>query len=146
MRAMSKKAKARLAFRSISKALGRAYRRLSAYKPSPFVIAILAVAAAIFLFGGGIYDLIMSPIVYIPRPGAVWVTYPYTMLEQTLMESIISMLYFAFGFIGLYLMYESTKYADEPYRAWMRFLPGLLILLAAFILGQYMLRVQKLGH
>ncbi|HDI01121.1 MAG TPA: hypothetical protein ENF78_01640 [Candidatus Bathyarchaeota archaeon] len=143
---MSKRAKARLALRSISRALGRAYRRLSALKPSPFVVAIIAVAAAIFLFGGGIYDLIMNPVVYIPRAGAMWVTYPYTMLEQTLMESMISMLYFAFGFIGLYLMYESTKYADEPYRAWIRFIPGLLILIAAFVLGQYMLRVQKLGR
>ena len=126
--------------------LTRAYRRLSAYKPSPFLLAVLAVAATIFLFGGGLYDLIMSPVVVIPRPGALWVTYPYTMLEQTLMESMISMLYFAFGFIGLYLMYESTKYASEPYRAWVRFILGLLILITVFVLGQYMLRVQKLGR
>ncbi len=141
---MSRKAKAKLAMKSVSKTLARGYRRLSAYKPSPLVIALAAVAVAIFLFGGGIYDIVASPLAAIPQPHALWIAYPYTLIEQTLLESIISMLTFALGFVGLVLIYESTKYADEPHRAWYRFIAGVMLLLMAYFMGQYVLRVQKL--
>ena len=141
---MSRRAKARLAMRKASRRLARAYRLLSAYKPSPLVVALAAVAVAIFLFGGGVYDVVVKPVVAVPRPRSIWVAYPYTLLEQWLMESIISMVSFAMGFAGLFLIYESTKYADDPHRAYYRFIVGVLLLLAAYFMGQYMLRVQKL--
>ena len=141
---MSRRAKAKLALKGVSSKLGRAYRRLSAYKPSPFVLALVCVAVAIFFFGGGIYDVVVKPAPAVLRPRSIWVAYPYTLLEQWLVESIISMVFFAMGFAGLVLIYESTKYANDPQRAYYRLIVGLLLFLLAFSMAQYMLRVQKL--
>ncbi|HEW89709.1 MAG TPA: hypothetical protein ENG43_00015 [Candidatus Bathyarchaeota archaeon] len=141
---MGKKAKARLALKSASRKLGRAYRTLAAYKPPATAVAIAVVAVVAFLLGGGLYDLIHSPRVVIPRPGTIWITYPYTMLDQVLMESIISMMLWGLGFAGLFLIYESTKYADEPSRAYYRFIIGVFLLLLAYFAGRYMLYELKM--
>ena len=141
---MSKKAKARLALKSVSRKLFRAYRTLAAYKPPATALAIAAVAVIIFLLGGGLYDIIQSPEVVIPRPGTIWITYPYTLLEQVIMESLISMVLWAAGFAGLVLIYESTKYADKPSRAYYRFIVGVFLILLAYFAGRYMLHELKL--
>ncbi len=141
---MSRKAKARLALRTASRKLGRAYRTLASFKPSASAIALAAVLAAAFLLGGGLYNIIQSPRVVIPRPGTIWITYPYTMLDQVLMESLISMVLWGLGFAGLYLIYDSTKYADEPHRAYYRFVIGVFLVLLAYFAGRYMLYELKM--
>ena len=141
---MSRKAKAKLALRSASRKLTKAYRVLATYRPPITALALAAVAAAVFLMGGGLYDLIQNPEVIIPRPGTIWITYPYTLLDQVIMESLISMVLWAAGFAGLILIYESTKYASEPSRAYYRFIVGVFLVLLAYFAGRYMLYELKL--
>ena len=139
---MGRWAKVKLAFKRISLSITKAYSKLTAYKPSAFVMALVGAAVAIMLFGGFLYDITAKPAVALPRPGAIWVAYPLTLLEQFLIESIEAMVFFALGFAGLLLIYESTKYADDPYRAAVRFVIGVVLLLGAFFACRYLLTLK----
>ena len=139
---MGRLAKIRLVFRRISVSITKACRRLTAYKPSALVMAFVGVAVAIMLLGGLLYDITARPAVALPRPGAIWVAYPLTLLEQFLIESIEAMLFLALGFAGILLIYESTKYADDPYRAAVRFVVGVVLLLGAFFACRYLLTLK----
>ena len=139
---MGKWAKVKLAFKRVSKSIERGYRRLTAYKPSAFLMAFVGVAVAVMLFGGVLYDITSRPAVALPRPGAIWVAYPLTLLEQFLIESIEAMIFFALGFAGILLIYDSTKYANDPYRAAVRFVIGVVLLLGAFFACRYLLTLK----
>ena len=139
---MGRWAKVKLAFKRISLSITRAYRKLTAYKPSTLVMAFVGAAVAIMLLGGLLYDITARPAVALPRPGAIWVAYPLTLLEQFLIESLEAMVFFALGFAGLLLIYESTKYADDPYRAAVRFVIGVVLLLGAFFACRYLLTLK----
>jgi len=139
---MGRWAKVKLAFKRISLSITRAYRKLTAYKPSALVMAFVGAAVAIMLLGGLLYDITARPAVALPRPGAIWVAYPLTLLEQSLLESLEAMVFFALGFAGLLLIYESTKYADDPYRAAVRFVIGVVLLLGAFFACRYLLTLK----
>jgi len=139
---MGRWAKVKLAFKRISLSITRAYRKLTAYKPSALVMAFVGAAVAIMLLGGLLYDITARPAVALPRPGAIWVAYPLTLLEQFLIESLEAMVFFALGFAGLLLIYESTKYADDPYRAAVRFVIGVVLLLGAFFACRYLLALK----
>lgn len=136
---MGRLAKVKLALKSASRALGRAYRRMSAYKPSTLIFALAAVAVAIFLFGGGLYNVVQMPPVAIFTRTGILIAYPLTLLEQLIIESIISMILFALGFAGVLLIYDSTKYADDPQRAYYRFVIGIALLWISYILCRYLL-------
>ncbi len=57
---MSRKIKREIS--SMSYSMDKLYRRISTMKPSTLIISSLAIALAVFLFGGGLYDIIMKPI------------------------------------------------------------------------------------
>lgn len=109
-------------------------------KPSTFILAALAIATSIFLLGGGIYDIIEQPIIaFISSGGRIIPYYPQALNDQLLGESIASMVLYFFGVIGLLLMYQSTKYANNPRQAYTMILMGLLLLLIGWLLIEFYL-------
>ena len=112
----------------------KAYWKIITAKPSIFVIAVMAVAACIFLLGGGIYDLLEKPLVAVIQTGGrIIVYYPYTINEQFLMESIVVMVGYAIGVLGFLLTYQSTKYAYRPRQAYILLLMGCVLIITAYI-------------
>ncbi|MEM2953034.1 MAG: hypothetical protein QXM52_02435 [Candidatus Bathyarchaeia archaeon] len=117
---------------SISYSLQKLFRRLSTAKPSSFVLSVIAMAIAVFLFGGGLYSLIMKPYTAVYYGGRFLFVYPQ-LSEQFISDSIIAMILFSLGIIGLVTMYQSTKYAYKPRQAYMMFLVGATLLVLAYI-------------
>jgi hypothetical protein len=101
---VSKKAKRRAAETSFS--LSRRFRKISTARPSSLVISIIVISYAVFLFGGGLYTVISSP---------------------------LPAFYTGRGFIGLLAVYQSTKYAYNPRQAYMMLVIGVTLLLLAYI-------------
>ena len=115
--------------------LQKTYERILTAKPSLFVVGILAVAISLFLLGGGIYDILIQPIVAIVAAGGRIISfYPYGITDQLLLESIIIMVFYAMGFAGFLIAYRSTKYAYSPRQAYRFLLIGCVLLLIAYIL------------
>jgi len=115
--------------------LQKTYERILTAKPSPFVVGILVVGASLFLLGGGIYDVLIQPIVAIVASGGRIISfYPYGITEQLLLESVIIMVFYAMGFAGFLIAYQSTKYAYNPRQAYRFLLVGCVLLLISYVL------------
>ena len=115
--------------------LQKTYERILTAKPSLFVVGILVVGASLFLLGGGIYDLLIQPIVAIVASGGRIISfYPYGITEQLLLESVIIMVFYAMGFAGFLIAYRSTKYAYSPRQAYRFLLVGCILLLISYVL------------
>jgi len=118
---------------SLAFSLQKTYEKILNYKPSFFIIGLLAVATSIFLFAGGIYNLLMQPIVAIVSGGSIISFYP-TLTEQLLLESILVMIFYSLGFVGLLISYRSTKHTSNPRQAYRFLLVGAVLFLVSYIL------------
>lgn len=127
---MSNKAKRKTSSASFS--LSRWFEKLSTTKPSSLVISIIVIGYAIFIFGGGLYTIISSPLpAYYTGKGFLFL-YP-DIGQQFISDSIIAILLYAIGFAGLLAVYQSTKYAYNPRQAYMMLVIGIALLLLAYI-------------
>jgi hypothetical protein len=127
---MSKKVKRRAS--SMSFSLSRWFSKISTTKPSSLVISIVVIAYAIFLFSGGLYTIIASPLpAYYTGSGFLFI-YP-ELGQQFVSDTVIAVMLYAIGFVGLLTVYQSTKYAYKPRQAYMMMVIGVTLLLLAYI-------------
>lgn len=118
---------------SMSFSLSRWFDKLSNTKPSSLVISMVVIGYAIFLFGGGLYTIISSPLpsFYIEGRGFLFL-YP-ELGQQFVADTVIAVMLYAIGFAGLFAIYQSTKYAFKPRQAYMMLVIGVALLLLAYI-------------
>ena len=127
---MSKKVKKQTS--SMSFSLSRWFRKISTAKPSAFVISIIVIASAVFLFGGGLYTIIVKPLPSAYYSGRFYFLYP-DLGSQFISDTVIATLLYAIGFIGILAVYQSTKYAYKPRQAYMMLVIGVLLLFLAYV-------------
>jgi hypothetical protein len=127
---MSSKAKRKTATASFS--LSRWFEKISSTRPSSLVTSIIIIGYAIFLFGGGLYTLISSPLPAYYTGKTFLFLYP-DLGQQFISDTVISTMLYALGFIGLLAIYQSTKYAYKPRQAYMMLIIGITLLLLAYI-------------
>jgi len=95
--------------------------------------------------GGGIYDIIERPLpIGITQGGRVITFYPYGINEQLLGESLLVMMLYGLGCVGLILTYQSTKFAYRPRQAYILLLIGACLVILSYIFIELSLR-QKIG-
>jgi hypothetical protein len=129
---------------NLSYSMNRFYQKLSTTKPSTLILAIIAVAVAIFFFGGGLYDIIVKPLPAVYYGGTFLFLYPQ-LSEQFISDSIVAMILYSFGIIGLVTMYQSTKYHFKPRQAYMMLMMGVVLLFLAYIILEVTIGI-KLGQ
>ncbi|MEM3765465.1 MAG: hypothetical protein QXU46_00375 [Candidatus Bathyarchaeia archaeon] len=127
---------------SLSYSLQKLYTRLSTAKLSPFALAVIAMAVAIFLYGGGLHLIIVKPLPAVYYGGRFLFVYPQ-LSEQWVSDSLIAMILFAMGVAGALFIYQSTKYAYKPRQAYMTFIIGAVFLMIAYISLEAVLRYWK---
>ncbi|TET62137.1 hypothetical protein E3J49_08875 [Candidatus Bathyarchaeota archaeon] len=140
---MSNKVKRRMS--SLSYSINKFYRKISTARPSTIVLSVVAMAVAIFLFGGGIYNVVTRPLpsAYVDLPGGGRFIFLYPQLsEQFVTDSIVVMILYSLGIIGAIAMYQSTKYAYKPRQAYLMFLVGVIFLVLAYILLENALQIK----
>jgi len=138
---MSRKVKKSLS--SLSYSFNRVYRKISSAKPSALILSIIAIAIAVFLLGGGLYNVIMKPYPAVYYGGRFIFLYPQ-LTEQFVTDSLVAMILYSLGIVGLIAVYQSTKYAYKPRQAYMTFLVGFILLLLAYIFLEATIQM-KLG-
>jgi hypothetical protein len=117
---------------NMSFSLSRWFRKASTNAPTTFLVTVLGMSYAIFLFGGGLFSLINHPLpVYISPQNRFYFLYP-DISNQFGADTFISITLYALGFIGLLSIYQSSKSAYKPRQAYM-----LLIIGVAFVLLSY---------
>lgn len=116
--------------------LSRWFRKVSTNAPSSFIVTVTGLAYAIFLFGGGLYTLIgpdaaaHQPSAYVN--GRFFFLYP-DISHQFISDTLISVILYALGFVGLLMVYQSSKSAYKPRQAYMMLVVGVTFLLLAYL-------------
>ena len=129
--AMSKKSRK---FSSWGYSLQKVSTKLATYRPSQLLIAIAAMAAAIFLLGGGIYDILMNPIAAYPLGSGRFLAFiPYQIHDQLLLGSVAVMILYALGTTGLLLIYRSTGHVRNPHQVSLLTKIGVALILISYI-------------
>jgi hypothetical protein len=128
---------------SLSFSMGRLYKRISTTKQSNLVIPIISISIAIFLLGGGLYSMIVKPLPAVYYGGRFLFLYPQ-LSEQFISDSIVAITLYAFGIIGLIIIYQSTKSVYKPRQAYMMLLAGIVLSLIAYIFLEAVI-LQKLS-
>jgi len=118
---------------SMAYSFNKVYRRVSSMRPSTFILTIIAMGVAIFLFGGGVYDVVYRPYpaIYSNSTGGFIFLYP-GLSSQFLGDSLFAAVSYTFGVVGLIVMYESTKYAYSPRQAYFMLIGGVFLLFLAY--------------
>jgi len=130
---------------SFSYSINRFYRKISTTKPSTVVLSAVVMGVAIFLFGGGLYDVVNRPLpsAYVEVSGGGRFIFLYPQLsEQFITDSIIAMILYSLGIIGAIAVYQSTKYAYKPKQAYLMFLVGAVFLIIAYIFLETTIQIK----
>ena len=117
---------------NMSFSLSRWFRKISTNAPSAFIVIAVGISYAIFLFGGGLYTLINHPMPSAYVNGQFYFLYP-DLGSQFIADTIISVILYALGFVGLLSIYQSTKSAYKPRQAYMLLVVGVALLLLSYV-------------
>jgi hypothetical protein len=129
---------------SLSFSLSKLYRTISTARPSNLVIPLLSIALAVFLFGGGLYDLILKPLPAVYYSGTFLFLYP-SLSDQFISDSIVAMTTYSLGIVGLLAVYQSTKYVYKPRQAYMMLLMGMALVMLAYVILEASLHFKLSG-
>ena len=122
---------------------GLRHRRVRPRVPLMLVTASVVLFTA-FIVGGGIYDILDNPPAILPGPRG-WITvHPY-MSEQTLNESLLSMVLTVSAFAGLFVSYRSTQVTYDTRRATTMLILGIALILMALAGSHYLLILKRLA-
>jgi hypothetical protein len=117
---------------SLSFSLSRWFRRISTTAPSTFLITAVGISYTIFLFGGGLYTLINHPLPSAYYNNRFYFLYP-GISDQFISDTVVSVILYALGFVGLLTIYQSTKSAYKPRQAYMMLVIGVAFLLISYL-------------
>lgn len=102
-------------------------------KPSTQVSIVIILVFVGFILAGGIYDILERPISLLPTATSYSVLIKGTLGQQTLNESLIAAFLYMLGFVGLYMLLRSTRYAYRPRNAYLLLILGTItVLLVVF--------------
>ena len=133
---------------SMSFSLSRWFRKISTNAPTAFLVSVVGLAYVIFLFGGGLYTLIgpdaaaHQPSAYVN--GRFFFLYP-DISHQFISDTIISVILYALGFVGLLSIYQSTKSAYKPRQAYMLLVVGVALLLLSYVFLEGSIQFKSSG-
>ncbi|MCW4011203.1 MAG: OST3/OST6 family protein [Candidatus Bathyarchaeota archaeon] len=139
---MSDKAKKQAS--SLSFTLSQWFSKISTMKPSSLLVTGVVIGTALFLFGGGIYDIINQPYPAVYYNSRFYFLYPQ-LSEQFIFDTVISVILYAMGFVGLIALYQSSKHAYSPRQAYMTMVVGVTLLFLAYLFLEYFIRLKISG-
>lgn len=102
---------------------------------------VIVVLFTIFIIGGGVYDIIENPGAVVQTSTGVSSIHPY-FGEQTINESLVSMFLYGCGFLGILLVYRSTKIMYDKQKANLQIMIGMGLAMVG-VAGAYVLLSLK---
>jgi hypothetical protein len=124
--------------------LSQLLQRITTMKPSNLVVTIAVMGAAIFLLGGGLYDIIVQPIPAYYDGSRFYFLFP-DLSMQFLFDTVLSVILYGMGFVGLISIYHSARHAYNPRTAYMTLLLGGSLLAISYIFLEYFIRLKSTG-
>lgn len=119
----------------LSFSLGKLYKRITTTQPSTIAVTAVVIGLAIFLFGGGLFTLTREnilPSFYDSANNVFYFLYP-DVSDQFISDTVIAVILYGMGFVGLISIYQSTKNAYKPRQAYMLLIVGIALVLLSYI-------------
>src|SRR5665647_2562558 len=116
---------------SLSFSLSKWFSKISTTKPSSLLITVVVMGTALFLLGGGLYDIINQPLPAVYYNSRFYFLYP-SVSEQFIFDTVVSVMLYLVGFVGLLTLYQSSRHAYNPRQAYMTMIIGATLLLIAY--------------
>lgn len=117
---------------SMSFSLSRWFKRISTGVPTLALTTIVGLAYSIFIFGGGLFTLINHPSPSAYYNGKFYFLYP-SLSSQFISDTAVSVILYALGFVGLLMIYQSSKNAYKPRQAYLILIIGVTFLLLSYV-------------
>jgi hypothetical protein len=105
---------------------------------------IVVLGLAIFLFSGGVYDIVNRPLPAVYYNSKFYFLYP-SLADQFIFDTVLAGILFLFGTIGLLTIYQSSKHAYSPRQAYMTLIVGSMLLLLAYLFLEYFVHLKLTG-
>ena len=122
------------------------YRSKTRLRVPLTLVTVSIVLFTTFIVGGGIYDLLDDPLTFWVSPGSGRVYSVHgRMGEQTLNESLLSMVFTVLIFSGLFSSYRSTQFAYDSKRATTMLILGIALILLGLSGSHYLLILKRLA-
>ncbi len=121
---------------SLSFSLSKWFSKISTAKPSTFIMTIIVLGTTIFLLGGGLYDIIVQPLPSYYTGSKFYFLYP-GVSEQFLFDTVLSVIVYLAGFIGLLSIYQSSRHAYNRRTAYMTMILGVTLLIISYLFLEY---------
>ena len=115
--------------------------KIPSIRPSTTLIVVLLVAFFIFVFGGGIYDMMENPPRILPSSSNPIFWYQ-GMSEQTFNESAYFVVFLLMGVSGGYLVFMSSRIGHRPREAKMLLLVGVAMMVIATTYSEVVLHLK----
>jgi len=125
---------------SMASSFERWVNKISNIRPSASTITTIVIAYAIFLFGGGLFTIIVP--IFPPYINNNFLFIYPELASQFISDTIIAATLYVMGFVGLLALYQSTKYAYKPRQAYMTAIAGVALLLMAYIFLEGILAIK----
>jgi len=125
---------------SIASSFERWLNKISSIRPSSLTITLIVIAYAIFLFGGGLFTIIVP--IFPPYINNNFLFIYPELASQFISDTLIAATLYVMGFAGLMALYQSTKYAYKPRQAYMTAIIGVSLLLMAYIFLESILAIK----
>jgi hypothetical protein len=121
---------------SLSYTLSKWFSKISTAKPSTFIITIIILGTTIFLLGGGLYDIIVQPLPSYYSGSKFYFLYP-SVSDQFLFDTVLSVIVYLLGFVGLLSIYQSSRHAYNRRTAYMTMILGVTLLIISYLFLEY---------
>ena len=125
---------------SMASSFERWMNKISSIRPSSFTITLIVIAYAIFLFGGGLFTIVVP--IFPPYVNNNFLFIYPELASQFISDTVIAATLYVMGFTGLLALYQSTKYAYKPRQAYMTAIIGVSLLLIAYIFLESILAIK----
>jgi len=125
---------------SMASSFERWVNKILNIRPSASTITTIVIAYAIFLFGGGLFTIIVP--IFPPYINNNFLFIYPELASQFISDTIIAATLYVMGFVGLLALYQSTKYAYKPRQAYMTAIAGVALLLMAYIFLEGILAIK----
>ena len=106
------------------------------------VVALVLILISIFILGGGMYDVIIQPLILLPTSTTTQFFY-FGLRNQSLTESLVFMVLLTTGISGLYLSFRSSKLIYRPREASIMLFIGIALIITAFLCCEYILILKQ---
>ncbi|MGD6934924.1 MAG: hypothetical protein ACQCN5_12030 [Candidatus Bathyarchaeia archaeon] len=118
---------------SLSFSLSKWFKKVLSTHPSTVIITVVVIGVALFLFAGGLFTLTEKDIL----PSLFYQNKFYFLFpdisNQFVSDTVVSMMLYLMGFVGLLSVYQSTKSASKPRQAYMLMIIGVSLVLLSYI-------------